>query len=147
MATRDQYRSRNDRAIEKAVAKLVERKEKVVEAGFLAFMQSAMDYLVSVHNSTDHHVNEDSTLACGVFHDGQTIKIWGHSGTEQTAWKKATWRLQNIVPELPQKGWVGVLLSGMKGWYNVDKEMGHLTDAASWSRDSFTKYFKPLTVR
>ena len=137
----------NDRVIDNAIRKLMERKDKIVEAGFLAFMQSAMDYLVDVHNSSDHHVNEDSTLACGVIHNGSVVKIWGHKGTEQVKWKKATWRLQNIVPELPQKGWVGVLLSGMKGWYAVEKEMNHLTDTVSWSKENFAKYFKPYTVR
>jgi hypothetical protein len=137
----------NDRVIDNAIRKLMERKDKIVEAGFLAFMQSAMDYLVDVHNSSDHHVNEDSTLACGVIHNGSVVRIWGHKGTEQVKWKKATVRLQAIVPELPQEGWVGVLLSGMKGWYNVEKEMQHLTDTVSWSKDNFAKYFKPYTVR
>jgi len=140
-------RNNNDAVIDKSIQKFIERRDKIVEKGFMAFMQSAMDYLVSVHNASDHHVNEDSTLACGVVHDGQVVKIWGHDGTEQVRWKKATWRLQNIVPELPQKGWVGVLLSGMKGWYAVEKEMGHLHDTISWSKGNFAKYFKPYTVR
>ena len=144
MATKDRYLRRNDRTIDRSIRDLIKRKEKTISVGYERFMQSALDHLIEVHNSTDHHVNEDSTVACGIIHDGAIVKIWGHNGGEQVKWKKATVRLQNLVPELPREGWVGVLLSGMKGWYNVDKEMGHLTDTASWSRDNFTKYFKPI---
>ena len=108
------------------------------------FMEAALEHLVEVHDPNEHHVNEDRTLACGIVHDGVVVKIWGHDGPQTVKWKKATERLLNIVPTLPKKGWVGVLLSGMKGWYNVEKEMGYLTDTATWSKGSFTRYFKPV---
>lgn len=146
MATMQRYERRNERTIDRSIDKFIKREVKIVSAGYLNFMQAALDYLIEVHAASDHHVNEDSTLACGIIHDGKVVKIWGHRGAEQVKWKKATERLRNIVPGLPQEGWVGVLLSGMKGWYNVDKEMGHLKETASWSRDNFTKYFKSIGV-
>lgn len=132
--------------IDSSIRNLIKRKERIISDGYVAFMQAALDHLVEVHTSTDHHVNEDSTIACGIIHNGNVLRIWGHDGSEQVKWEKATARLLKIVPELPREGWVGVLLSGMKGWYNVEKEMGHLTDTASWSKDNFTKYFKPIKV-
>jgi len=144
MATKEAYLRRNERIIRKSINRLMRDEEKIISKGYKDFMQAALDYLVEVHASTDHHVNEDSTLACGIIRDGKVVKIWGHDGGEQVKWQKATVRLMNIVPTLPQEGWVGVLLSGMKGWYNVDKEQGHLQETATWSKSNFTKFFKPI---
>lgn len=146
MGTKASEVRRNDRTIDRSIQKFTERTEKTISSGYLRFMEASLSHLIEVHETSDHHVNEDSTLACGIFHDGEIIKIWGHKGGQQVKWKKATERLLAISSLLPQEGWVGVLLSGMKGWYNVDKEMGHLQDTASWSKDNFAKYFKPLSA-
>lgn len=144
MATKERYQRLNDRTIDKSIGRFIKAQFDESLKGYESFLQGALDHLIKVHESSDHHVNEDSTLACGIIYNGSVLRIWGHNGSEQVKWKKATERLLAIVPQLPQKGWVGVLLSGMKGWYNVDKEMGHLTDTASWAGDNFTKYFRPV---
>lgn len=144
MATKAGYLRRNERTINRTIDALIKQQEKIIKSGYEEFMQSALDYLIEVHNASDHHVNENDTLACGIIHDGKMIKVWGHGGPETVPWKKATEIIRNLVPTLPDEGWVGILLSGMTGWYNVDKEMGHLGETLVWAQDSFEKFFKPI---
>ena len=140
-------RNNNDKVIDRSIERLRKSQYDTILYGYTNFMKGALEHLIEVHDSSDHHVNEDSTLACGIFYNGSVVMIWGHRGFEQVRWRKAPVRLLEIASTLPQKGWVGVLLSGMKGWYNVEKEMGHLHDTISWSKGNFAKYFKPYTVR
>lgn len=134
----------NERTIERSLRQLAKREYDTVLSGYVQFMQAAMNHLIEEHSASEHHVNEDNTLAWAIVHDGNVVMIYGHKGGEQVRWTTAPGYLLRIIPTLPNTGWIGILLSATKGWYNVEREMGYLTDTLSWAKDSFTKYFKPV---
>ena len=140
----DKWVRRNERTIVRSLRRLMQSEHDTILAGYNKFMQAAMDHLIGVHAATEHHVHEDNTLAWAIIHNGEVVMVYGHKGGESVRWKTAPEYILRLVPSLPKEGWIGILLSGVKGWYNVEREMGYLTDTASWARDSFTKYFKPI---
>lgn len=138
------YERRNESKIRRSFDLLLRREYNVVYQGYCDYLQSALEYLAGTHDAEDHHVNEDDTMAWGLIHDREILRAEGYKGGEAVELNDAKDMLLDVVRSLPQKGWVGVIIAGMRGWYNVQKEIGYLNRTAEWARDNFIKNFKPI---
>ena len=139
------HEQRNRTVIEKAFARLRQRKESAIADGMYGLLNAALDYLHEAHEGWMHHENESDTLGWALIHNGRILEAVSQSKGEWTPHGDALGRLQEIAGSVPSNAWVGVVLSDMaNNWYRVDWEMEFLARSADEVRANFNQFFKPI---
>lgn len=138
------YSESNKQAIIRGLSRLRRDADEVMRIGMHEYLEAALDYLISVHKDGMLHTEESDTLGCAIVHNGQLIEVWGQDRGASAPDNSATEMLKQKAMSVPKQGWVGIVLSGMHGWYSVDLELDYLNQTVDWSKGTFMNYFKPL---
>ena len=146
--------SRNMSAFKKGFARLSSDKDRIIEAGMRDLMESAMLNALGEHDATHwFHKSSENSYGWCVVHDGNAVAIRVNEGRHGTG--NAYGQLMSVVGEVPQAGWVGILLASFVGgderpkyriiYFDVDFEMTILDEVMNHIETEFDSYFKPLT--
>ena len=147
------YESRNNSAIKKGFSRLSSDKDKIVEAGMKDMMEQAMLFALGVHDANHwFHKSSENSYGWCVVHDGQGIAFKVNEGRHGSG--NAYEQLMVASREVPQTGWVGILLASFRGvddrpkpriiYYDVDYEMTVLSETRIETEEQFNQFFKPL---
>ena len=137
--------NQNKATIERAFARLQERKDAIIREGMIRLAKAGLEYLVEVHNMHEmfmQHVTENDTMAYAVSHNGQIIASGYHNGGEDGFPGSADTIATSLLTGT--SGWVAIILSEMEGYYRVDYEQDFLFDVSFKTAAEFQTYFKKI---
>ena len=139
-------KAQNDSVIKRAFEKFKSREYRIIEEGMIRLARMGLEYLIEEHNNFDmfeHHVLEENTLGWAVAYDGKLITSGCHHGSDTDLPGDAR-AVAEAVATAHSEGWVAIILSDMKGYYNESREMDFLIDTEFNIASEFSNYFKPF---
>jgi len=134
----------NNGIIERAFRRLSANEEKIVADGMCRLAKAGLEYLVEAHDFAEvvlNHPNESNTVAYAVAKDGAIVRgeyLDNNNGRRGDALEQAKALLSGT------KGWNAIIISDMKGWYNVAWEMDFLHYSVAQIKADFHKFFKKI---
>lgn len=143
------YEKSNERVISRAFARLQKNRDRVAEAGLRDLLESAMLYALGEHDNR-HWLHKSTANSYGwcILHDGHAVAHKVNEGRHGDG--NAFSDMMNASREVPQVGWVGILLASMQGdrpmYFAVDYEMSLLHETVNVTKANFGTFFKPITI-
>ena len=136
------YVSRNESVINKAFSRLSKNKDKVIEKGMKDLLENAMLYAIGAHDHNHwFHKSTADTYGWMLLHDGVGV---AHNVNEGRHGEGAAYAgLMAVSREVPQTGWVGVLLAymGEPMYFVVEYEDEILTETRNVTKENFGLFF------
>lgn len=151
MATQQRH---NDLVIHRAFSRLIGQLDAVAEPAMRALLENAMVYALTAHDQRHfgHRVTRDS-YGWLLLHNGTAVAHAVNEGRhgEGHAYRALLMESRDA-GNVPQTGWVGILLASMEGetehggnlFYVVEYEQDILRETKDSIEENFNKYFKPI---
>lgn len=136
------YVSRNNAVIGKAFSRLSKSKDSVIEKGMKDLLESAMLYAIGAHDQNHwFHKSTADTYGWMLLHDGVGVAHKVNEGRHGEGQAYAS--LMAVSREVPQKGWVGVLLAymGKPMYFVVEYEEEILWATRNVTKENFRLFF------
>jgi hypothetical protein len=149
------YASQNKRTINAAFKRFGILTEAIIENGMKRIMNEAMMIALATHDA-DHWFHKSTGNSYGwlVLHDGKHVAHKVNEGLHGEG--DAYTELMGAARDVPQVGWVGILLASMgevhdnaKGklyFFHLDYEMAVLNNAREDVEKLFTRNFRTMYV-
>jgi len=138
----------NDRRIKAAFARLRRSEQELIPRAFEAFLDEAVKLALQFHDPEHrHHIEKGENYGWLIVHDGQEVKRYVKAEGDGPL-GKANAALDQILSEVNQKGWVGVVMAGMHpmNYYQADYEIDILEDVMALTPELFRKHFKKMSL-
>ena len=135
----------NKLTIKNAFARLIATKDEVIEAGMYAMLEDAVQIALKAHNEQHrNHIEIGDTYGWMLVHNHQIREIAVVSTANNKG--RATKQLRAKLKELPQKGWVGVVMAGLQpaNYFSLEYEEKMLTYSKRVTKINFSLYFKQI---
>ena len=140
------YEHQNRLVIQRSLARLRKSEEETILAGMCKVVEAGLEYLLEAHDMHSplmRHQTETDTLGYALAHNGVIVKSGMHNGGDNLDLPgQAMADAQEILSTT--NGWAAVILSDMRGWYNVNLEIDFLGYSADKVKENFHRYFKPV---
>lgn len=145
------YQKQNERTIDRAFRRMVDNKDMVIEKKMIELLQNAVYFALRSHDEThDMHINMGDSYGWVLLHDGKAVRheITAGGDAEVEARSNAYTELMSVSREVPQVGWVGIILAGMHKdvppYFEVDYEIGILQETFDHTTNKAMQYVKSL---
>ena len=147
------YQSRNERKINRGFKRLNETKDIVIERGMRDLLEYGMAYALNAHDHTHWlHTSTADSYGWALLHDGKAIAHRVNDGRHGDG--RALADLMAVSLEVPQVGWVGILLASMEAetdrgsnvYFAVQYEEHVLHVTRNDVRQNFNKFFKRINA-
>ena len=135
----------NDQVILNAFARLKATKDEVIRAGMYGLLEDAVQIALAAHDEKHQsHIELGDTYGWMLVHNHRIEEI-AVTATDNNI-GKATSQLRASLKDLPNKGWVGVVMAGLEpaNYFSVVYEMGMLDYSLQITEQNFSQYFKKL---
>ena len=133
------YENMNAMVIRQGFARLVANRDRLIERGYRAILPECVMYALASHDA-EHHLHTDINDFYGwaLLHNGRELARWTNRPDNHG-------RVDEAISSVPQSEWVGVIIAGMRSYYNADYEIAILNE----TKDVFVKgywkrYFTPI---
>ena len=108
-----QYGERNRAAIKAAFERVAATNDTIIREGMEATLRNGVRYCLEAHSADSNHLEMGDSYGWMLLHDGQEVSREVTSGSSEAA-GNATVALNLRKADMPNKGWAGVVLAGMK---------------------------------
>lgn len=138
-------KKRNEQTIRNAFARLKADKDEIIRAGMYGLLENAVQSALAAHDiSHQSHITLGDTYGWMLVHNHRIEEISVVSTADNRG--NATKMLRSKLKDLPAKGWVGVVMAGLKpaNYFLVEYEENMLNYAKNVTWTNFSQYFKPL---
>ena len=135
----------NKLTIKNAFARLMATKDEVVEAGMYDLLENAVHIALQAHNEQhQNHIEIGDTYGWMLVHNHRIKEIAVVSTANNKG--RATKQLRAKLKELPQKGWVGVVMAGLDpaSYFSLEYEEKMLTYSKRVTQINFSQYYKKI---
>ena len=135
----------NKQTIKNAFARLMAAKDEVIEAGMYELLENAVQIALKAHNEQhSNHIEIGDTYGWMLVHNHRIKEIAVVSTANNKG--RATKQLKAKLKELPQKGWVGVVMAGLQPakYFSLEYEEKMLTYSKRITQINFSQYFKQI---
>lgn len=147
------YVRKNDLVIKNAFSRLLKNKDIILENGLKELLDDAMLFALGEHDQ-DHwfHKSTENSYGWVVLHDGKGVAHKVNEGRHGGG--NAYEQLMAASREVPQTGWVGILLASLRAGdenprprmflFNIDYEYELLERTREMTKEQFNRFFKPI---
>ena len=138
-------RKANAQKIKNAFARLSFNKDEVIRVGMYNLLENAVQVALGAHDPFHQkHIEIGDTYGWMLVHNHRIQEI-SVVATEQNE-GKASKQLRAKLRELPQKGWVGVVMAGLQPakYFLIEYEEKMLNYAKNVTHTNFHQFFKPI---
>lgn len=135
-------KKRNDRVIENAFALMSAFKDETIRAGMYGLLEDAVQYALEIHDERHRsHIEIGDTYGWMLVHNHRIEEISVVATADNRG--KASKQLRSKLAKLPSKGWVGVVMAGLRpaNYFSVTYEVGIINKTAQMTRQRFSQYF------
>lgn len=147
---------RNDSVLKKGFARLLSSKDRSAEEGLKDLLENAMLYALGEHDLHHwFHKSTENSYGWCLLHDGHSVASKVNEGRHGGG--NAYEQLMAASREVPQTGWVGILLASFRAgddrpnprmfYFSVDYEMEILNRTTGHIEADFNRFFKPLATK
>lgn len=136
----------NSNRIRKAFERILFRKDTEIENALRTVLDKAVPFALQAHDEFhQHHLDMGDTYGWMIAHDGEIIDMKTFSGR----YEEGDIRYQLETCDIPQKGWVGVVMAGMQpsSYFAVDYEVSVLDDTIEMTKPLFRSLFRTLRLQ
>ena len=143
------YQQRNNTVIQKAFDRFTVSSQKVIERGMIDLLENAMLFAIGEHDFKHWlHKSTANSYGWALLHDGVVIANKVNDGRHGDG--SALSDLMLVSKQVPQIGWVGILLASLHGdrpmFFAVTYEISLLGRTVIHTLDNFNRYFRPIAV-
>lgn len=138
-------RKANAQKIKNAFARLSFNKDEVIRVGMYNLLENAVQTALQAHDPFHQkHIEIGDTYGWMLVHNHRIQEI-SVVATEQNE-GRASQQLRAKLKELPQKGWVGVVMAGLKPakYFLIEYEEKMLNYAKNVTHTNFHQFFRPI---
>jgi predicted DNA-binding transcriptional regulator len=135
----------NAQVIKNAFARLKLTKDAIIRQGMYGLLEDAVQIALFAHDEKHQsHIELGDTYGWMLVHNHRIEEIAVVSTSDNRG--KATKMLRATLKDLPNKGWVGVVMAGMQpaNFFTVLYEVGILDGTIQITKQNFSQYFKKL---
>lgn len=143
----------NMRIVERGLKILTEHKDRIIEAGMRDLMENAMLYAIGEHDNNHwFHKSTGDSYGWALIHNGSAVAHKVNEGVHGDGY--AYEQLMEASREVPQTGWVGILLASFRAGndrptprmflFDVEYERVILNSTKIHIEDHFDEFFKPI---
>lgn len=135
----------NEQIIKNAFARLKLTKDEVIKAGMYGLLEDAVQIALDAHDEKHQsHIELGDTYGWMLVHNHKIVEIAVVSTQDNRG--KATRQLRATLKDLPDKGWVGVVMAGLEPaeYFTVIYEVGIIDFTIQMTKQNFLEYFKAL---
>lgn len=135
----------NEQIIKNAFARLKLTKDEVIKAGMYGLLEDAVQIALDAHDEKHQsHIELGDTYGWMLVHNHKIVELAVVSTQDNRG--KATRQLRATLKDLPDKGWVGVVMAGMEPaeYFTVIYEVGIIDFTVQMTKQNFFEYFKAL---
>jgi hypothetical protein len=132
----------NEQTIKNAFARLMADKDEIIRRGMYSLLEEAVKFALEIHDESHQtHIEIGDTYGWMLVHDHKIEEIVTVATADNRG--KATKALRSKLSKLPAKGWVGVVMAGLKpaNYFSVTYEVGIINNTADMTRQKFSQYF------
>lgn len=126
---------------------MLANKEKHSQDVMISCLKSAYEYAMELHEQTEHnlHLIMGGDFGWALVHNGNLVKYFVNAGKNNKG--TARQRLENIAQNVPNKGWIGIVMAGMESAnYHTNFEFGVLRADARMTKAEFEKRFTKIKI-
>jgi hypothetical protein len=135
----------NEQIIKNAFARLKLTKDEVIKAGMYGLLEDAVQIALDAHDEKHQsHIELGDTYGWMLVHNHKIVELAVVSTQDNRG--KATRQLRATLKDLPDKGWVGVVMAGLEPaeYFTVIYEVGIIDFTVQMTKQNFFEYFKAL---
>lgn len=135
----------NEQIIRNAFARLKAQKEETIRSGMYGLLEDAVKFALDIHDERHQsHIEIGDTYGWMLVHNHRIEEISVVATADNRG--KATKMLRSKLAKLPAKGWIGVVMAGLKpaNYFLVSYEVGIINNTAQMTRQMFTRYFTEI---
>lgn len=135
----------NQQVIENAFARLKATKDEVIRSGMYGLLEDAVQIALDAHDEKHQaHIEIGDTYGWMLVHNHKIEEIVVVSTADNRG--KATKQLRAKLKNLPNKGWIGVVMAGLEpaNYFSVIYETGMLDFSMQMTKQNFFQYFKAI---
>lgn len=140
-----ELRRKNTATIRDAFAMLTKTKDEVIEAGMYDVLENAVHVALEAHNEErQSHIQIGDTYGWMLVHNHKIVEISVVATDDNRG--NATKQLREKLRELPETGWIGVVMAGMQpaNYFSIAYEIGTLEHAKNITLLNFYNFFRPI---
>lgn len=138
-------KKKNERTIKNAFDRLKANKDEIIRSGMYDLLERAVWIALDAHDERHQsHIEMGDTYGWMLVHNGNIEEI-SVVATDRNKGKTAS-MLRKKLKELPKKGWIGVVMAGLKPakYFSVVYELGMLDYSKQMTEQDFLKYFNEI---
>lgn len=135
----------NQQIIKNAFDRLKITKDEVIRTGMYGLLEDAVKYALEIHDERHQsHIQIGGTYGWMLVHNHKIEEIAVVATADNRG--KAARMLRTKLRKLPAKGWVGVVMAGLRpaNYFSVTYEVGIINLTADLTKHTFTKYFTEI---
>lgn len=135
----------NQQVIKNAFARLKATKDEVIRSGMYGLLENAVQIALDAHDEKHQsHIEIGDTYGWMLVHNHKIEEIAVVSTADNRG--KATKQLRAKLKDLPNKGWIGVVMAGLEpaNYFSVVYETGMLDFSMQMTKQDFFQYFKAI---
>lgn len=145
------YQRSNERKINRGFKRLNETKDIVIERGMRDLLETGMAYALNAHDHSHWlHTSTADSYGWALLHDGKAVAHRVNDGRHGDG--RALADLMAVSREVPQTGWVGILLASLEAetdrggnvYFAVEYEKSILNMTKDDMKKNFNRFFKRI---
>lgn len=135
----------NEQKIKNAFARFQINKDERIRSGMYGLLEDAVQFALDIHDERHQsHIEIGDTYGWMLVHNHRIEEISVVATADNRG--KATKKLRAKLAKLPSKGWIGVVMAGLRPakYFSVTYEVGIINRTAQMTKQLFNQYFTEI---